>query len=395
MRLARSTPGPRAVTAAAILTATVAPGLGGCGGSGPEARPVSTIPSKPIWHDEAPAEPTPEVAGSGEPLDRHAADLQAMFDQLGAAPEPVAAAEPAEAPASRSAARPAEPAATEPAPVVSAEPDPATPATIDAPAADAAPHSPEPEPETIDTLSARLAAMLATGADDARPPLARALRLAGLGLVHPGAGAAELEALERTLLPAEAAVLRPLREMMSRLGAAGPSGETGTDPAEVASLVAQCAASLESERPLTLPAAVLCERVESFGRYTPFASTTFAAGREHAAILYVEVEHFAQRNGAASSGGEWETELAQSVDLYHDADGSLQWRRPEQVVRDTARRRRTDYYLVQRITLPATLSVGRYNLKVTVTDRISGRTAQARVPVQIVADPALVQKPSH
>jgi hypothetical protein len=381
--------------AALVAAATALAALTGCGGGAePAGRPVSTIPSKPLLKGSEAGAADSAGQDNRQALGQYASDLQAMFEQLRTSPAPQASAEPAaDVPApTRTTARSPEPesepvAAVEVESVAAAEP-------VTEPAPEVA-----QEPETIEDLMGRLAAMLAAEGDGARPPLGRALRLAVLEAVQPGAGAAETDAIERTLLPAEAAALRAVRAMMVRLGELGSSGaDAASGPMGVADAVEECSRQLEAERPLTIPTAVLCERVESFGRYTPFAPARFAAGREHAAILYVEVEHFAQRGGdgtGASGAGEWTTELAQAVDLYHDADGSLQWRRPEQVVRDSARRRRSDYYLVQRITLPATLSVGRYNLKVTVTDRISGRTAQARVPVEIVADPALVQKPSR
>ena len=79
------------------------------------------------------------------------------------------------------------------------------------------------------------------------------------------------------------------------------------------------------------------------------------------------------------------------AELFHD-DGSRQWRSAEAVIRDTSRTRR-DFFLVQRIDLPANLSVGKYNLKVTVRDRLAGEggaEAELAVPIQIVADAGLL-----
>jgi len=61
-------------------------------------------------------------------------------------------------------------------------------------------------------------------------------------------------------------------------------------------------------------------------------------------------------------------------------------------VRDRSRTRRRDFYIVQRIDLPANLSVGKYNLKVAVRDRHApgGAEAEAVVPIQIVADASLL-----
>ena len=77
--------------------------------------------------------------------------------------------------------------------------------------------------------------------------------------------------------------------------------------------------------------------------------------------------------------GQWVVNLGQTLSLYH-TDGTLAWKRTEQVLRDVSRNVRRDYYLVQRIDLPPTLSVGTYNLKVTVRD-LSGNASATDVGV--------------
>jgi hypothetical protein len=83
-------------------------------------------------------------------------------------------------------------------------------------------------------------------------------------------------------------------------------------------------------------------------------------------------------------------DLAQEISLYHDADGLLAWYRPAQGVVETSRSKRRDFYLIQIIDLPSTLSIGRFNLKITVTDRTTGTQAQTILPIEIVADPGLI-----
>lgn len=407
-------------TAAAVLCcASLAGVLVACGGDGksrverPLAEPSGVV--RPV-----PKTPDLGVADERDALSIYAADLQSLFDQMkssdsasrsaGDHADPWSApgegrtpggplAPPTPSPTATSVREPVSPPAPEP---VVAAPDPAPVAALDEAALGDAnePAPPEATPEQRrEELLAQLSAILSSGGGDparlgSEGPLGRAVRLAALEAIEPGVATAELDRLEAELLPAEAAVLRPLREMFSRLG--GSAAAQG-DPGAIASLMEEYAKRVARAQPLTLPAAVLCERVESFGRYTPMR-TTFAAGREHTAILYVEVENFVQRSAPGEGSGlgaseVWVTELGQSLDLHHDADGSLQWRQTEQTVRDASRRRRSDYYLVQRVTLPATLSVGKYNLKVTVKDKVSGATAQARIPIQIVADASLATSP--
>lgn len=409
----RSRLGPAAPAAVVLCCLSLAGMPAACGGNGggkSRADRSLTEPGGAVRPD--PTLPDLGVPDERDALSAYAADLQSLFDQMrstgsadGAASdrrdagleERSAARTPVVPPTRPPAVQDPVPAPTpevvaaEPEPVVAPDPDGAAPTDPDEPAA--------PPPPRREDLLAQLVAIVSNGGDDparlgSEGPLGRAVRLAALEAVEPGVASAELDRLEAELLPSEAAVLRPLREMFSRLG--GSAAAQG-DPGAIASLMEEYARRMAQAQPLTLPTAVLCERVESFGRYTPMP-TTFAAGREHTAILYVEVENFVQRSAPGEGTGlgaseVWVTELGQSLDLHHDADGSLQWRQTEQTVRDASRRRRSDYYLVQRITLPATLSVGRYNLKVTVRDKVSGATAQARIPIQIVADATLATSP--
>lgn len=139
---------------------------------------------------------------------------------------------------------------------------------------------------------------------------------------------------------------------------------------------------------LDIGAIALCSRVESFGRYAPLTSSTFPAGRAAQMILYTELAGFTQRPDDTGATSQYVTELGQSVDLYLDSDGSRQFTIPRQSVRELSRSKRRDFYLVQRVTLPATLSVGRYNLKVRALDIASGQETERSLPIQIVADPA-------
>jgi hypothetical protein len=44
-----------------------------------------------------------------------------------------------------------------------------------------------------------------------------------------------------------------------------------------------------------------------------------------------------------------------------------------------------DYYLINQVTLPANLSIGKYHLKVVMRDLVSGHVAESIVPIEIVA----------
>jgi hypothetical protein len=150
---------------------------------------------------------------------------------------------------------------------------------------------------------------------------------------------------------------------------------------------------------VTITKAALCTRVEGFGRFEAFPSSTFVAGQPIRAIVYTQLADFAARPARDNDpvqrtipiGEQVSVDLAQELSLFTDADGLLAWHDPGRGVVETNRTKRTDFYLVQMIELPATLSIGRFNLKVTVTDRTTGAQAERVLPIEVVADARLVR----
>jgi hypothetical protein len=108
--------------------------------------------------------------------------------------------------------------------------------------------------------------------------------------------------------------------------------------------------------------------------------------------VYVELDNFTH-SAAAGPGGTtgYKVSLEQQIQLFHDADGVLAWRTPSEKVEDFSRNRRREFYTVQIIELPATLTVGAYRLKVTVEDTATGAVSERILPIEIVADPGLAQ----
>ncbi|HRJ50596.1 MAG TPA: hypothetical protein PKU91_08685, partial [Phycisphaerales bacterium] len=163
------------------------------------------------------------------------------------------------------------------------------------------------------------------------------------------------------------------------------------EPAEFARVLSDAADAIHVASSLRITHAGLCRRVESFGRYDPFPTTAFLAGRAHKAIVYVELDRFSSRppsagDGPAAQGMAWVVELTQELELIHDADGRRQWYRPPQAVLDASMTRRRDFYLVNTIDLPATLTVGAYSLKVVIRDKATGATDERVIPLQVIAD---------
>jgi len=140
---------------------------------------------------------------------------------------------------------------------------------------------------------------------------------------------------------------------------------------------------LRAEAELTIPTIALCTRVDSFGVYTPLDSPRFGAGASNEVIVYCEVANF---TSVFSTQKRWETKLSEEMTLYTES-GLAVW--PEksdaELFLDVARNRRHDFFIPRRIRLPESLTIGRYLLKVTITDVQSNRIAEATTPIEIIA----------
>lgn len=263
--------------------------------------------------------------------------------------------------------------------------------------AEARPVSQTREPRSVDDFLGLLAQR--PGAKTS--PMAEALRLAVLDSIDPGVADIRFREAAAKLDPAQMARLESFRSLLRTFQASDDASA-----ADLARALRDEAAGLLSSQGLKIPTAALVRKVEAFGRYTPFADNRFLVGRAQPALVYVEVEDYGfkaigndsepqmiiQGARAADQGQtQWAIELTEELCLYHDADSVLAWHWPEQPSRDVSRRKRTDHYLIQRIELPASLTIGAYNLKVILKDQVTGGRAEALIPIQIVADPKLAQ----
>ena len=141
---------------------------------------------------------------------------------------------------------------------------------------------------------------------------------------------------------------------------------------------------LRSESELTLRNVTLCTKVDSYGVYKAVDSDRFIAGHENQAIVYAEVENFQSQ---ATNDNQWQTKLSEEMVLYTES-GMPVWPAKSQVdsVVDLCHEHRHDFFVAKLITLPQNLTIGRYLLKLTVTDQEANRVAEATTPVEIVAE---------
>ena len=215
------------------------------------------------------------------------------------------------------------------------------------------------------------------------------LTLAALDNLHPGAmprvitpdqkGGGPLNADDRQ-------AVESLREFFA--GIASIPTEMGPDAR--ADRMAELADKLLESRPMRIRSPALCSRVAGYGQFTPLPTNRFVVGRPIRAIVYAELSRFGHRpigdSAGAAPGDRWTVELSQTLELYHDADGTKAWSRPEERITESSRNKRRDFFLIHEITLPATLTIGAYKLKVIMKDKTTGHQDEANIPIEIVAD---------
>ena len=258
-----------------------------------------------------------------------------------------------------------------------------------------------------------------------------ALRLVFLDAIEPGTASLALADALGALDPRQRDMLGTLRDAVSDLaagdggasggrsgrGAGGAGSSRGLDAAVLADRLRRAAQELVDE-PLSMPMVALCTRVESFGRYTPLASSRFMIGRTTPVLVYAEVEHFKQApagadalgpasrrdrsasgesgargdEGGGGGGGGHEVRLSIELGIYPESGDPLVYHFPAERIRDASRRERRDFFVVRRIDIPPTLNTGSYVLKITLTDEHSGDVAERVIPFTVVADPSLLRR---
>jgi hypothetical protein len=229
-------------------------------------------------------------------------------------------------------------------------------------------------------LARELASILANLTMTSDDPGSAALALASLETILPTDTGSLID--QGVLSDAEKASLDAAKSFLRSMSSEGSIAS----PAEVASQLEQIQNQLNAWVGLTIKKAALCTQVYGYGRYETFHSYRFVAGVEHRAIVYVELERFAQRELTGPDGQpRYETKVSQRLELYHVADDLNTWNRSVETVVDETRNHLRDYFLTNQIALPANLSVGRYHLKVVMRDLIGERSAETIIPIEIVA----------
>jgi hypothetical protein len=160
----------------------------------------------------------------------------------------------------------------------------------------------------------------------------------------------------------------------------------GADPAvnraQAKSVAEELLAKIGGEKRLSIRGAKLCTKVNGYGVYSVFESNSFLAGKEQPMIVYAELDHFS----SATEDEQQVVRLTQQITLYNDVDGLAVWKvKPTQII-DRSRNKRRDFFVVQIVNLPSRLTVGKYQLKLQITDEVGQAVDEVAIPIQIVAD---------
>lgn len=252
-------------------------------------------------------------------------------------------------------------------PVEWEEPAPRTPVPAATPRERAAPKPapssiPKPAPKPVSVSSDR--------------SVSAALVEAALAIREPG-HTLDPESLSG-LSAADLRLVEAFHEACRRIGRDLEDGK----PAGEALLALDPVLALASEGPpLVIPRVEICSRVESHGKYAALSTRSFPAGKVTPVLLYTELLGFTTGQVA----GRWRTEVASRAILLSKEDGSVAWSREWLPLRDESDRPREEFFLSERIDLPATLAPGRYVLKSTVRDEATGRIAERSIPIEIAA----------
>jgi hypothetical protein len=121
----------------------------------------------------------------------------------------------------------------------------------------------------------------------------------------------------------------------------------------------------------------LCRRVLGFGNFETLDSSACKSGQ--AVIVYCELIGV----GSRREDGMYRALLTTEVEVLPAEGDTPLWRQVLGTADDTCNRRRHDFFVNYRLTLPDTLSAGTYRLRLIQNDLIADRTATAALSFSI------------
>lgn len=152
------------------------------------------------------------------------------------------------------------------------------------------------------------------------------------------------------------------------------------DPADLRSRsqeIREAVTALEEQTPLEINELRLCQKVSGFGGFEPMDASACRAGQT--VIVYCEITgiRFMQ------FGDAFHSRLASRVEILPAEGQDPVWKQSLGSAEDVCRRRRRDYFVNYRLTLPDHLPPGTYTLRLTQDDEIAGCSTSASTPITI------------
>jgi hypothetical protein len=156
---------------------------------------------------------------------------------------------------------------------------------------------------------------------------------------------------------------------------AATTSPTPPPPPDRAALVQAAVAALEERAPLAISALELCRKVKGFGDFEPIDSTSCRPGRS--VIVYCEMTGLRY----AAEGDMYRSRLSSRIEVVASGGGEPVWKHDLGTAGELGRRRRRDFYVNYRVTLPEGLSPGSYELRLIQDDLVANRSASRSVPL--------------
>ena len=149
------------------------------------------------------------------------------------------------------------------------------------------------------------------------------------------------------------------------------TGDPGTRAAQTIAQLNSAARQLQSVADLELRSVGFCHRIDGWGLYERFDRDEFEPGQ--AVLLYGELRNFSTESTPA---GMYRTLVSSTIEIVKTGQEDTVLERSDLGdTEDLCRGLRTDFYNSYRIDIPAHLTPGSYQLRLTVEDKLSGRFA--------------------
>jgi hypothetical protein len=155
------------------------------------------------------------------------------------------------------------------------------------------------------------------------------------------------------------------------------SGHETNDPTPASERLRQATEAIDARAPLEIVELCLCRKVQGFGVFETVDKDSLHAGQS--TLIYCEL------SGLKSEveDGEYHSRLSSRVEIVKSGDESPIW--SEQLARkDRCRRRRRDVFVNYRFTVPSDIPPGDYEVRLTQTDELTGRSVAAAIEVRVL-----------